>query len=1295
MQPGQTVGGRFVLERLAGRGGMGSVFRAIDTAAGGEVALKILDPAPPGAADRFLREAKVLSRVSHPKIVRYVAQGADGACLWLAMEWVEGVTLAQALEGGALDLASALLVAEQIASGLAESHRLGIVHRDIKPSNVVLKGGRPGDVRIIDFGIAHVAATTRLTAGGHFVGTAGYMSPEQIATPESVDARVDLFALGCVLFEALTGTPAFPGESAVAIMAKVLAHEPPRPSLLAPAVPAPVEELVLRLLAKRREDRPDSVAEVEALLAHLRTAAPGAGSLPPRITRREQRLVSVVLATTEHAADTSQLQRAISAAAAVQARVYPIDQLAHLFVLETGRSADEEAARAAECAIVIQRALPSARLAVATGLVENDTLTVGPAIDKCAALLTRGGAPGSITVDDVTAGLLRSRFELDVQGGVTTLGATRSRVAPSHPPGDAAPPIGRDKELRFLQAEIDQAIDEPTPRALLITGEAGSGKSRVLEHLLAAARTRGVAVHYARASVLGAGSPLATARQLVRHAARVQEDTPPEAVRAAVLARLGAAFEMADRARSADFLTELVAGGALTDVAPEVVAGRNEPRILADWLRRTFVDWLCRESRERPVVVALEDLHWSDGATIAWLGEALRGARDLPLVVLATGRPETHDALPGLRQALQPQELRLGPLGKKASEMLAQSLLGQGADKAQIERIVELSGGNPFFLEELSRRGRDTLESEASPTLLTILQSRIGQLDPGARRALRAASVFGRTFHTDGVTALLGDEVPEVVARQLRTLTSEEIVEPARTGDFDDWSFRHDLLRDASYATLPEPERARGHGAAAAWLKARGGAEPLCIADHLERAGRGNEAAEHLVQAAERAQSGGSLHEALALLERALLRTTDEHRGRLMALKATIHAMMRDWTAARAASAESLAIVVPGTVDWFRAAAIQVFARLTSRDTSAIGRAAQALRAVRSTPAPTGPYAFAIMGLVVSLGMAGERGPALEVLSRIEEQLERPQRDPAFVAWGRLALSHADLFLRDDPAGGLQNAERAVELGEGLGDRLLLVLATFFSAQAMLECGDARAAADLARRLQAQVEVVPYLQAWSIQIGARVQLAAGDADGALETIEVTPGTDQPQFRARLLMIRARVAASRGDVSTAKELASDVEGSLDSPLDAAHAAALLAALALEEGDLAEAERHIGRGLELAAAHGAFPTNRSSLQLRELQLLARSGRTEALAEKAALAAARVLAVAARMPSPALRDSWLALPDHRAIVGFGGARAGAIAPAAAAAPPATTAPVWDEESTVDVTGFGGPPSGANGAG
>ena len=265
MRSGDVVARRFHVERFAGAGAMGLVYRARDAQTDEWVALKVLAH---GSAERFLREARALSEVSHPHIVRYVDHGhTEAGEPYLAMEWLDGIDLAQKLLTGPLPIARAVGLTRAIAGALSIAHGCGVVHRDVKPSNLFLVAGDPGRVKVLDFGAARFVQTTSApTASGIVLGTPGYLAPEQVNDDHPVDGRADVFALGCVLFECLAGRPAFVAQHVLALLGKILREDPPPLRHLVPRAPKELEDLLIAMLAKAPGGRPaDMAAVIEAL----------------------------------------------------------------------------------------------------------------------------------------------------------------------------------------------------------------------------------------------------------------------------------------------------------------------------------------------------------------------------------------------------------------------------------------------------------------------------------------------------------------------------------------------------------------------------------------------------------------------------------------------------------------------------------------------------------------------------------------------------------------------------------------------------------------------------------------------------------------------------------------------------------------------------------------------------------------------------------------------------------------------------------------------------------------------
>ena len=214
---GRTIAGRYLIEALIGRGGMGRVYRARHELVGRDVAIKFLSPSyahDPAHKTRFLREARAANRINHEHIIDITDFGeTEDGLVFLAMEYLDGVPLNAEIGKGPLSPERALGITLQIARALGRAHELGVVHRDIKPDNIYLLRGYPGDfVKILDFGLAQVKGELRVTSTGAVFGTPTYIAPEQ-ARGAPVGPASDLYSLGCVLFEMLVGEPPFSGRT--------------------------------------------------------------------------------------------------------------------------------------------------------------------------------------------------------------------------------------------------------------------------------------------------------------------------------------------------------------------------------------------------------------------------------------------------------------------------------------------------------------------------------------------------------------------------------------------------------------------------------------------------------------------------------------------------------------------------------------------------------------------------------------------------------------------------------------------------------------------------------------------------------------------------------------------------------------------------------------------------------------------------------------------------------------------------------------------------------------------------
>jgi serine/threonine-protein kinase len=257
--------GRYVVQSELGRGAMGVVYKATDSILERTVAVKTVNMAlERDGADRyearFYQEARAAGGLNHPNIVTVYDVGKSGEVVFMAMEFIEGPELRTLIvEGRPLPVSQALSIAAQVAEGLAYAHQHGVVHRDIKPANIMVPA--EGPVKITDFGIARMRSSGDLTQTGMMLGSPKYMSPEQVIGKRA-DHRSDLFSLGVILYEMLTGSAPFNGENVTALMYQIVNFAPPAPSALNGAVPELADYIVAKMLAKTLEERYQSAQDV-------------------------------------------------------------------------------------------------------------------------------------------------------------------------------------------------------------------------------------------------------------------------------------------------------------------------------------------------------------------------------------------------------------------------------------------------------------------------------------------------------------------------------------------------------------------------------------------------------------------------------------------------------------------------------------------------------------------------------------------------------------------------------------------------------------------------------------------------------------------------------------------------------------------------------------------------------------------------------------------------------------------------------------------------------------------------
>lgn len=1162
---------RFAIERVAGQGGMGVVYRAHDEETGEPVALKLLTRADPELLERFRREARVLAALRHPAIVRHVDDGlSEQGELFIAMEWLDGETLSSRLSRAPIGLRDAVALVRRVGEALGVAHANGIVHRDIKPANLFLRDKKLDGIAVLDFGLAHLAdangrsGEAKLTRTEAILGTPGYMSPEQASGQRDIDTRADVFALGCLLYELLTRIPPFRAETFVAALARVLLEDPAPVRVHAPHVPPELEALVTRMLAKDPDERPRDGSTVATLLRdiELLESDEADASVERPIVRglgeAERRVVCVILARFVGRAGADPADGARDLSTRHGAR---FDALADGSLLATfaGPNAVDQAERAAQVATEIAAATEYARVAVATGMSElRRGAPLGEAVERASRLLDESTGSDRVRMDRITARLVEARADVN----------PTARLARS---GDPAF-VGRARELALLEAIYDECVSEPIARVVLVVAAAGMGKSRLLAELALRLTSRADApeILVERSSSIGAGSSFAALAALIRRAAGIGPEDDTDAARTKLVTRVSRAVAPADAERVAEFLGEIASVPFPALQGSALQAARRDPALSGDQMRRAAEDWLAAECERKPLVLVLDDLHWGDTPTVRLIDSALKALSRRPLMVLALARPEVRQSFPALWSEREVTEVSLGPLLPKAAALLVRARLAElhaDAPSAVVDEIAASGEGHPFLLDELARATAgghvraDATARGRPEAAIAVAQAALDRIEGDARRVLRAASVFGGAFRKEGVAELLGASdgldgwLDELLARQLLQ----------RGNDASEYVFRHDLLREAAYATLTEDDRRLAHGLAGRFLEASGHTDAIALARHFAAGVIPSRAVYWYRRSAELALEA---NDTTAVLERVTLAASSgadgEELGRLALLRAEAHKWRGENNEAEAHAGDAMRRLSVGTAEWFRAAA----------------------------------------EAAAAAGKQRHREPLVAIEEALLAADANLELDAARIAWARTAvqfcymgmLDHADhLLARVESVGGPEAASphAAGAIYEALavrGDAVARIRFGELAIAALHTAGDEREACNLRIVVSFGLnELGAYRRSMTL---LRTTLTSAERLG-LHNVQATASI---QLGAATYYVGDLVAAdellTRALVMCRAQKNRLMEGA---------ALSYLAASALERGDLTMAERHAQASLgvigEMWMARASFEATLSRIRLAQ--------------------------------------------------------------------------------------------------
>ena len=900
---GRKVAQYTVLEPL-GSGAMGLVHKARDERLGRHVALKFLPPhlvAEPDARQRFLLEARAAAALDHPNIctIHEIGGTADGQP-FIAMALYDGETLKTRLERGPLILDAAIAIGIQIANGLAKAHESGVIHRDVKPSNIMLLAD--GAVKILDFGVARIADES-FALHESTVGTAAYMSPEQ-ARGEKVDFRTDIWSLGVVLYEMIASARPFVGDGTLALRDRVLTAEPTPLATLRRDLPASIDVVLSKALAKSPEQRQASMTQLAAELAAIpRSEATHAndGPISPSGERRRAAVLITRMADCASVVEHLAPSRLEELTARVRAIATDVAErhggvVNHVFGEEVGclfgipvghedndlravRAAMELHARVQEMSASFANELPQT-LQLQSGLDAGPLVArkltdgsqrygvTGTAVHVAARLADRAGRNAILLSPEcqrLVAPFVRTApdepFATQAESAPITpyrvIGESglQTRLEAAEREG-LTPYSGRSAELATLEEHFARARSQQG-QLVFVAGEAGVGKSRLLHEFRARISAANARILQARCVSYGGGGPYLPFVEILKAALDLQGELTADDVAARII-RIDSSLQPFVSL----YLDLLAIPG---DGQPAARQLRGD--LLKAEVSEALATFLIAFGRVAPSVFLLEDWHWSDAGSRETLRRFAAGLAAHAVLILVTTRP-----VPG-----ENADVVLGPLDFDSSVAIIRSVLRvEHLSPELARRIFERTGGNPFFLEEvchaLIEKGIDTLR--LPDTVQAVIRARLDGLDRDALEVLRVASVIGREFDHDLLVKVLGGQAqPERAIERLNAVGLIQTWESAPESQSGRcYRFKHVLTQEVTYDSLLGHQRRSLHNLVGRAIEhgpsGRSDEQAALLAHHFALAETWASAIHHGRRAATRASALSQFVDALATLDR-------------------------------------------------------------------------------------------------------------------------------------------------------------------------------------------------------------------------------------------------------------------------------------------------------------------------------------------------------------------------------------------------------------------------------------------
>ncbi|WP_394829021.1 protein kinase domain-containing protein [Pendulispora albinea] len=1229
---GGADGTRFeLLERLGG-GGMAVVFRAHDAVLDRTVAIKFLinkARSTNEGLERLQLEARACGRLNHENIVRLFDMGIDRGLPFLVLEYLEGRPLDAMLRDGELDARRAVRIMIDVARGLSQAHRAGIVHRDLKPSNVFI--AKDGTAKILDFGVATMIAAPSDTSGALW-GTPRYMSPEQWKG-EAQDGRTDIWSAGVMFFQLMTGVEPFTGEDVFELRDRIVSPLP-APSLraLRPELPAEAERIAQRAMMKGVSDRFGTADELlDAFLAlegalHTRDERESR----PKIERRQTTVLSCSLSgapegprkrardeVDESFVDVVELCAAIvqeldgTIVSSFGSRVlacfgYPI---AH----------EDNAQRALHAAFRIVRAIQArkheagrpacARIGVSTNLsivhrAERSTMPLMLQGDapRMAQWLEERAGPDEILVGNVTHVLVRGSFDLELLGEAApdhaacpapVYRALRPLDSPSRFDRVArdtrTPLVGRDRELATLRAIWDDAT-AGRGQFVLMLGEAGIGKSRLIQQhleqigIVTEAGKIGPEPHamvrcqcwpHFQNSAL---TPIVEGlrRALGLHRAASSEE------KLSVLEEALTNIELPPREHAARLAALFGVPTGARDSRPPLDHGAIDRRMLD-----LLVTLLVHLAGRRPLILIVEDAHWSDSSTIDLLHLLLPEVAPARVMVIVTARPELEprwrarshlSRSPRSASLPSPQGWSFSPFSqlvltklspKQTATMIALASRGHELSPAMAQQLVQRTDGVPLFIEELThwivdalgetepRSGATDLDPLAShvipATLEDLLRARLDALPSDAQDVAHLAAVLGREvpYELLGKTSELHEASLQVGLVQL---LNAGILRKHGHGPEARYVFSHALVREAAYQSLVKRKRVHLHRRAAEVLVesfpelAR--RHPELVAAHFAEANAHELAVAYLEAAGQLALRRSAYADAAVHFERAcaelrMLPADEAREGRaielLLALgtvlilggKPAVLADVAHRLAPHAERANDVSAKLLAQIGGAWSSLLSGHDLARCRDQAASALALHDLRGYdKLAPKFQGVGRGLVVGLCLiwSLALRGESERAL-VMARDTVQRARFQGDTLSSSLALFHLGYLHAF-RGEFAEGARFADEVARISEQHGFEAHMALSKFLRGWSRVGMGDDDGVEELEqgtitrRKVGTEVAITMCLSvlAWAQWRTARLDDAMRSCEDAAQVVD---GKGEHFFEPELLRLNGEILLAQG------------------------------------------------------------------------------------------------------------------------------------------------------------------------